>query len=324
MKHRWRTSVLGLSRLPCHILWAWLKDYWLLFRNKRHVAGVGLIYHTCASIRRQAECQLQILHHLRTRFFSWNVLVVCWRRIAVGGGSRPLLSTAGYGCLFDDCVVAPVLVKIARALHPAWVVQGAHGAESPPLLPALEARSTDQFRAVASVTGAHRSLWRVDSVENFQPFAPVLFKPWPFGSGAFPPCFECIYFCRTLSFDCCFGVLWMPCLISSWTFGWSKPQISDYSMSKKDAWRRHWLRHTESVSTWWSWVIWPAARSVPGRVESSLRPTLSLHPHCILTVSSLYVNMLGSWWPQMCYMMPTRPDQDDSCPHEWFTNLGWT
>ena len=51
MKHRWRTSVLGL------------------FRNKRHVAGVGLIYHTCASIRRQAECQLQILHHLRTRFF---------------------------------------------------------------------------------------------------------------------------------------------------------------------------------------------------------------------------------------------------------------
>ena len=93
---------------------------------------------------------------------------------------------------------------------------------------------------------------------------------------------------------------------------------------KKDAWRRYWLRHTESVSTWWSWVIWPAARSVPGRVESSLRPTLSLCSHCILTVSSLYVTMLGSWWPQMCYMMPTRPDQDDSCPHEWFTNLGWS
>lgn len=119
------------------------------------------------------------------QIFPWTVLVVSWRRIAVGGGSRPLLSTAGYGCLFDDCVVAPVLVKIARALHPACLVQGAHGAESPPLLPALEARSTDQFRAVASVTGAHRSLWRVDSVENFQPFAPVLFKPWPFGSGAF-------------------------------------------------------------------------------------------------------------------------------------------
>ena len=52
-----------------------------------------------------------------------------------------------------------------RSLDSAWVVQGAHGAESPPLLPALKARSTDQFRAVASVTGARWSLWRVDSVD---------------------------------------------------------------------------------------------------------------------------------------------------------------
>ena len=130
---------------------------------------MGLIYHTCASIRRQAECQLQILHHLRTRFFH-ELSLWCL------GGALPLVE-AHVRCF-------PLLAMAVSLMIASWPQYLSRSQEHCILHELFRARMVLNHRLYYQLlkhdllisfepllpSQVHRSLWRVDSVENFQPF----------------------------------------------------------------------------------------------------------------------------------------------------------